>query len=125
MARAGVGQNLAALSPAQEQGIVAGVTRTTTATYASPFDDFAGEQFEVLQTADQANGDKIVKARIVQSDGGVVQLNYLMRNTGGAWKIIDVYLNGTISELASRRAEFGSILKSGGPNALMTALTKQ
>jgi phospholipid transport system substrate-binding protein len=125
MSRIAVGQNWAALSPAEQQGIVAAFTRMTTATYASRFDDFAGEQFEVLQTADQANGDKIVKTRIVQSDGGVVQLNYLMRNTGGAWKIIDVYLNGTISELASRRAEFGSILKSGGPNALMTALTKQ
>ena len=97
----------------------------TTATYANRFDGFSGERFEVLQTADQPNGDKIVKTRIVQSDGEAVQLNYLMRNTGGAWKIIDVYLNGTISELASRRAEFGSILKSGGPNALVSALTKQ
>jgi phospholipid transport system substrate-binding protein len=97
----------------------------TAATYASRFNGFAGEQFEVLQTADQPNGDKIVKTRIVQSDGTAVQLNYLMRNSGGAWKIIDVYLNGTISELASRRAEFGSILKSGGANALVSALTKQ
>jgi phospholipid transport system substrate-binding protein len=125
MSRIAVGQNWASLSPAEQQSIVTAFTRMTTATYASRFDDFAGEQFEILQTADQTNGDKIVKTRIVQSDGGVVQLNYLMRNTGGAWKIIDVYLNGTISELASRRAEFGSILKSGGPNALVTALTKQ
>jgi phospholipid transport system substrate-binding protein len=125
MSRIAVGQSWAALSPAEQQSIVAAFTRMTTATYASRFDDFAGEQFEVLQTADQPNGDKIVKTRIVQSDGAVVQLNYLMRNVGGAWKIIDVYLNGTISELASRRAEFGSILKSGGPNALVSALTKQ
>jgi phospholipid transport system substrate-binding protein len=48
-----------------------------------------------------------------------------MRNTGNGWKIIDVYLNGTISELASRRAEFGAILRSGGANALVSALTKQ
>jgi phospholipid transport system substrate-binding protein len=97
----------------------------TTATYASRFDGFSGERFEVLQTVDRPNGDKIVMTRIVPSDGKPVQLNYLMRNIGGEWKIIDVYLNGTISELASRRAEFGSILKSGGPNALVSALTKQ
>ena len=48
-----------------------------------------------------------------------------MRNTNAGWKIIDVYLNGTISELASRRAEFGSILRSGGPSALVSALNRQ
>jgi phospholipid transport system substrate-binding protein len=125
MSKIAVGQNWNSLSAVEQQGIVAAFTRMTTATYANRFDDFSGEQFEVLQTADQPNGDKIVKTRIVQSDGEAVQLNYLMRNTGSGWKIIDVYLNGTISELASRRAEFGAILRSGGPNALVSALTKQ
>ncbi|HXG78523.1 MAG TPA: ABC transporter substrate-binding protein, partial [Methyloceanibacter sp.] len=109
----------------ERESVVAAFTRMTTATYASRFDGFSGEKFEVLQTADRPNGDKIVMTRIVPSDGKAVQLNYLMRNVGGAWKIIDVYLNGTISELASRRAEFGSILKTGGPNALVSALNKQ
>jgi phospholipid transport system substrate-binding protein len=125
MSKIAVGQHWNSLSAAEQQSIVAAFARMTTATYANRFDDFAGEQFEVLQTADQPNGDKIVKTRIVQSNGEVVQLNYLMRNTGNGWKIIDVYLNGTISELASRRAEFGAILRSGGPNALVSALTKQ
>jgi phospholipid transport system substrate-binding protein len=125
MSKIAVGQNWNSLSAAEQQSIVAAFARMTTATYANRFDDFAGEQFEVLQTADQPNGDKIVKTRIVQSNGEAVQLNYLMRNTGNGWKIIDVYLNGTISELASRRAEFGAILRSGGPNALVSALTKQ
>jgi phospholipid transport system substrate-binding protein len=125
MSKIAVGQNWNSLSAAEQQSIVAAFARMTTATYANRFDDFAGEQFEVLQTADQPNGDKIVKTRIVQSDGTAVQLNYLMRNTGNGWKIIDVYLNGTISELASRRAEFGAILRSGGANALVSALTKQ
>lgn len=125
MSKIAVGQSWDAFSAAQREGIVNAFTRMTTATYASRFADFSGERFEVLQTADQPNGDKIVKTRILQSDGKAVQLNYLMRNTSAGWRIIDVYLNGTISELASRRAEFGSILKSGGPNALMSALTKQ
>ena len=125
MSKIAVGQNWNSLSAAEQQSIVAAFARMTTATYANRFDDFAGEQFEVLQTADQPNGDKIVKTRIVQSDRTAVQLNYLMRNTGNGWKIIDVYLNGTISELASRRAEFGAILRSGGANALVSALTKQ
>jgi phospholipid transport system substrate-binding protein len=48
-----------------------------------------------------------------------------MRKSGSDWKVVDVYLDGTISELANRRAEFGAILKSGGPDALVSSLTKQ
>ena len=67
----------------------------------------------------------MVKTRIVQSNGKPVAINYLLRKTGPEWKIVDVYLDGTISELASRRAEFTSILKAGGPDALIASLRKQ
>jgi phospholipid transport system substrate-binding protein len=122
MSRIAVGQSWSTLSAPQQLSIVNAFTRMTTATYASRFDGFSGEQFEILQTADQPNEDKIVKTRIVQSNGKTVALNYLMRKAGADWKIVDVYLDGAISELASRRAEFGAILKSGGPDALVQSL---
>ena len=120
-----MGQSWDALSAPQRQSIVNAFTRMTTATYASRFDGFSGETLEVAETVARPNGDKLVKTRIVQSNGKTVALNYLVRNTGTDWRVIDVYLNGTISELASRRAEFGSILKSGGPDALVASLNKQ
>ena len=86
---------------------------------------FRASNSEILETIDRPNGDKIVKTQIVKSDGGTVPLNYLMRKSGSDWKVVDVYLDGTISELANRRAEFGAILKSGGPDALVSSLTKQ
>ena len=125
MSRIAVGQSWDALSAPQRQSIVNAFTRMTTATYASRFDGFSGETLEVVETVARPNGDKLVKTRIVQSNGKTVALNYLVRNTGTDWRVIDVYLNGTISELASRRAEFGSILKSGGPDALVASLNKQ
>jgi phospholipid transport system substrate-binding protein len=125
MTRIAVGQNWAALTPEQQKAVVAAFTRMTTATYASRFDGFSGEQFVILQTVDQKNGDKIVKTQIIQSNGKPVALSYLVRNTGSDWRIIDVYLNGTISELANRRAEFGAVLKSGGVDALVSSLNKQ
>ena len=125
MSRIAVGPSWAAFSQQQQLGIVNAFTRMTVATYASRFDGFSGEQFEVLETSDRPNGDKIVKTQIVQSDGKTVALNYLMRRDGADWKIVDVYLDGTISELANRRAEFGAILKSGGPDALVASLVKQ
>jgi len=125
MTKIAVGQNWAALTPEHQKAIVSAFTRMTTATYASRFDGFSGEQFTILQTVDQKNGDKIVKTQIIQSNGKPVALSYLVRNTGSDWRIIDVYLNGTISELANRRAEFGAVLKSGGADALVTSLNKQ
>jgi phospholipid transport system substrate-binding protein len=125
MSRIAVGPSWNSLSPQQRASIIDAFGKMTIATYANRFDGFSGEQFQVLGTSDRSNGDKIVQTRIVKSDGDAVALNYLMHKSGSSWKIVDVYLNGTISELASRRAEFGAILKSGGPNALVASLEKQ
>jgi phospholipid transport system substrate-binding protein len=37
-------------------------------------------------------------------------------------RVIDVYLNGTISDLATRRDEFASIIASGGADGLIKRL---
>jgi phospholipid transport system substrate-binding protein len=50
-----------------------------------------------------------------------VQINYLVR--GG--RVIDVYFNGTVSDLATRRDEFASILAGGGADALVKALRER
>jgi phospholipid transport system substrate-binding protein len=63
-----------------------------------------------------------VKSRLIDPEGENVELNYRMRQVGGTWKIIDVYLNGTVSELALRRSEFVSIVKRDGLDALLVAL---
>jgi phospholipid transport system substrate-binding protein len=125
MSRSAVGQSWGALNSAQQAGIIDAFTRMMIANYANQFDGFSGERFEVLQTIDRAPTDKLVKTRLVQSNGKTVALDYLMRNSDGAWKVVDVYFDGTISELASRRAEFSTIMKSGGPDALIASLRRQ
>jgi phospholipid transport system substrate-binding protein len=125
MSRIAVGQSWDTLEPAQQSGVIDAFSRMMIATYANRFDDFSGEQFEIVQTVDQPPADKIVKTRIIQSNGKAVALNYLMRRSGTEWMVVDVYLDGTISELASRRAEFSAILKSGGPDALIDSLRRQ
>jgi len=40
-------------------------------------------------------------------------------------QIADVYLNGTISQLATQRSEFHSILQREGVNGLITALDRK
>jgi phospholipid transport system substrate-binding protein len=48
-----------------------------------------------------------------------------MRQDQGAWRISDVYLDGTISQLAVHRAEFYSILRRDGVEGLVTALNRK
>ena len=67
----------------------------------------------------------MIKTRLVQPKDDAVQLNYLLRKSDQGWKIIDVYLSGTISELASRRSEFSSVMRRGGVAALIDQLHKK
>lgn len=125
MARLAVGQTWGSLQPAQQAAITDSFRRMMIATYAKRFDGFSGESFKIVEISNRGTADKMVKTQIIQSNGKPVAINYLMRKVGPDWKIVDVYLDGTISELASRRAEFSSILKTGGPDALITSLKKQ
>ena len=95
------------------------------ATYANRFDDYSGERFEVLPDTTKASGGVIVQTRLVKGNGEKVTLNYLMRESDGGWQIIDVFLSGTISELAARRAEFTSILRRDGAAGLLQVLNKR
>jgi phospholipid transport system substrate-binding protein len=49
----------------------------------------------------------------------------MMRIRDGRWRIIDVFLSGTISELAARRSEYSLILRTGGAQALVDLLKKK
>ncbi|RUO98907.1 ABC transporter substrate-binding protein [Hyphomicrobium sp.] len=125
MARLAVGQTWGSLQPDQQAQITDSFRRMMIATYAKRFDGFSGESFQIVEISNRGTADKMVKTQIIQSNGKPIAINYLMRKSGPEWKIVDVYLDGTISELASRRAEFSTILQSGGPDALIASLKKQ
>ena len=85
---------------------------------------YSGERLQV--TGEQPSpGGTLITTEIVKSNGEPVPLNYLMRQNGSAWQIADVYLNGTISELATRRSEFGSILRAQGIDGLIATLNNK
>jgi phospholipid transport system substrate-binding protein len=50
---------------------------------------------------------------------------YLMHQNQGAWQISDVYLDGTISQVAVQRSEFNSILRLEGVDGLVMALSRK
>jgi phospholipid transport system substrate-binding protein len=126
MARIAVGPQWAAMSADQQRRVSAAFARYTISVYANRFDGYGGERFEVTpQPAANTNG-VVVDSRIVKSNGKPVTLDYLMRrDAAGAWRVIDVYLSGTISELATRRAEFTDVLRRTGADGLVEMLDKR
>jgi phospholipid transport system substrate-binding protein len=106
----------------QKKTLTGLMVRLSTATYASRFKSYAGEQFKVLGSKTTERGDTIVETQIVKSDGEKVRINYLLRKAGDEWRIIDVHLKGTISELAKWRAEFSSVLRHSGYDGLVKAI---
>jgi len=106
----------------QRKRYVDAFSNMSTATYAARFDGYTGEKFDILGADGEGRSSIVVRSEITQSDGGRVAISYLLRESGSAWKVVDVYLNGSISELAVRKSDFSDILKSGGMDALIKAL---
>ena len=124
MTRLAIGPSWATLSPAQQQQLTEAFRHYIAATYADRFDSYSGEQLQV--TGEQPyNADVIVHTKIVKSNGETTTLNYLMRQNQGSWQISDVYLDGTISQLAVQRSEFHSILRRDGVDGLVMALNRK
>ena len=119
MTRFAVGPKWAAMSPADQASLIQAFTRMTAASYAHNFDSYSGERFVVDPAVETRGPDKLVHAHILSS-GKPVDLTYRMRQaTDGRWKIIDVYYNGSISELTTRRSDFSASVNSGGAPALL------
>jgi len=99
--------------------------RFTVANYAGRFNKYSDQSFETLEEEDSVHSTILVRSRLVESNGDYVQLDYRLRSVQGDWRIIDVYLNGTISELALRRSEYSSLIQREGFAALLSALEER
>ena len=121
MTRLSIGPDWNNLTQTQRAQLTEAFERYVTAIYAERFSTYLGQQFIV--TGEQASpGGTVITSQIIKANGEPVHVNYLMRQNGSAWQIVDVYFNGTISELATRRSEFSAILRTQGINGLIAAL---
>lgn len=127
MARYSVGPTWAATSPEDQQKLVDAFSKFSISTYASRFKKFDGEAFIVVSEKTMTNGSGfMVQTQLKPKDSEAVTLNYLVRpDDKGALRIADVYLDASISELATRRAEFSSVIKREGFPSLLASLVQK
>jgi phospholipid transport system substrate-binding protein len=125
MTRVSYGPGWVRTSPEQKQQLVSAFRTFSIANYANRFKSLNGESFEVNgEKPGERAGEKIVETTLTTPDEKV-ELNYLMRKGAKGWQIVDVFVNGTISEMATRRSEFGSVVRTGGPEALLNTLEQK
>ena len=113
-----VGPTWPSIAPADQKALTEAFERMTVANYARSFDSFDGEKFMVEPAVTERGSDKFVKTTLKPGSGDAIPFNYRLHEAGGSWKIVDIYLNGNISQLAQKRSDFGATLQSGGPQGL-------
>jgi phospholipid transport system substrate-binding protein len=124
MAKLSIGPGWNGLTPEQKRQASHAYGRYIAATYASRFDGYSGERLEVLGEQKIRRGT-MVQSRIVKSDGEPVAINYMVHDNQVGYQVRDVYVTGTISELATKRSEFATILRTNGIDGLIASLNKK
>lgn len=124
MAQIAVGRHWSNFSPEERAVLVERFTELSISTFASRFNGYSGQTWRVDGTREAPRGGLIVENRLV-TDGKTIPIDYLVHERDGEWKILDVYLDGSISELALRRSEFTAVLKSNGVDGLLQQIAQQ
>ena len=122
MIRFAVGPTWPSIPATQQQQLTEAFGKLTAASLAHNFSGYSGQHFEINPNVVTRGPDKVVSTTLVSPNDQPVSIAYRMRQSGGAWKIIDVYYNGAISQLTTRRSDFQGSLEHGGPGALITHL---
>lgn len=67
----------------------------------------------------------MVKSRIIKANGDPVEVDYMMHGGNAGWLIADIYVDGSVSEVATRRSEFAAILRKDGIDGLVADLNRK
>ena len=121
MVRLAVGPDWTTMPAAEQQALRVAFERMTVANYASNFSGYDGEKFVVDPVATVRGTDRVVQSKLIAKDQ-TIPFGYRMRQAGGSWKILDIYLNGYISQLAVQRSDFALTLVAGGASGLVKKL---
>ncbi len=113
------------LTPAQREQLLPVFREYTVASYVANFNSYGGEQFRILPGLRAVGSEQVVATEIITQDGKTRRIDYVMINSGSGWRVVDVLLDGTISQVAVQRSDFHALLASGGASALINGLKRK
>jgi phospholipid transport system substrate-binding protein len=119
IAEKSVGLTWKDLDTAQRAKLVDVLGRLAGANYAARMADFSGELFETIGTESASQGTILVRTRVLDEGSEPIPLDYRLRSTPDLGpRIVDVFYDGTVSELAMRRSARGAA-QEGRHDALL------
>jgi phospholipid transport system substrate-binding protein len=122
MTRLAVGPSWTTIAPSDQQALVTAFRRLIIAQYAINFDSWSGESFVIAPDVESRGGDKLVRTTLTAPGKDPIKISYRLRANGGDWKIIDVFYRNSISQIATRRSDFASVLAKEGAKGLVAHL---
>lgn len=122
MTRLAVGPSWTTIAPGDQQALVTAFRRLIIAQYAINFDSWSGESFVIVPDVESRGGDKLVRTTLSAPGKDPIKISYRLRANGGDWKIIDVFYRNSISQIATRRSDFASVLAKEGARGLVAHL---
>lgn len=102
----------------ERRALLDAFARRNAAQYVSRFDGYSGETIEIAGERAGPRNTTLVETRLLRPESNPVVLTYVLRRTSDRWGIVDVLLNGSVSQLAVQRSDFAATLRSGGIPAL-------
>ncbi len=118
MVKYAVGPGWDTASPADQKALTDAFEHMTIAQYAGNFDSYSGEKFVIDPNVTVRGTDHYVSSKLVAKDQ-TISFIYRLRQFGPSWKIIDVLLEGSISQLSVYRSDYAATIKAGGAAALV------
>jgi phospholipid transport system substrate-binding protein len=119
-----VGRYWNEFSPEQQEQFVKTFTNLSIATYANQFNGYSGERFKTISAEESKKGRILIKTVLVKSNGEEVELDYILHQNEHQWQIINVIAQG-VSDLSLKRAQYTSLLKKEGFDALLQKLNEK
>jgi phospholipid transport system substrate-binding protein len=124
IARIVVGKEWEKLSEDQQQTLVDVFSSLSIASYAHNFKDYAGEAFVFDSEEETARGGVVIHSRLKVPDDKDVKFDYMLKEKGKSWRIINIIANG-VSDLALKRSEYTTILQREGFDALIKKINEK
>jgi phospholipid transport system substrate-binding protein len=125
MARTSLGATWKELDETQRAEFLALSRRLSAARYADNFDGFEGQRFDTHSERPAARGTIFVETELVQPKDRDVRFDYRLREVGNRWRIIDILLDGQISDLVLWRGQYRSVIEREGFEALVETLEER
>jgi phospholipid transport system substrate-binding protein len=125
MAEKVIGRHWEKLSEAERTRWVALFREFLVANYAGRFNRYSGQTFEDLGEEPSGFDTVMVRTRLINPGDENVDLNYRLHQVTAGWRIVDVVLKGTVSELALRRSDYTAVIDRSGFEVLATYLREK